>query len=34
MYAKLDTKYSKPGKVQRFFKWLDPYKDNANNFVD
>lgn len=34
MYAKLDAKYSKPDKIMNAIRWFDPYKDNANNFVD
>lgn len=34
MYAKIDKKYSKPWKMSWWIKWLDPYKDNANNFID
>lgn len=34
MYAKVDKKYSKPWKISSWIKWLDPYKDNANNFID
>lgn len=34
MYAKVDKKYSKPWKMSSWIKWLDPYKDNANNFID
>lgn len=34
MYAKADKKYSKPWKMSSWIKWLDPYKDNANNFID
>lgn len=34
MYAKVDKKYSKPWKMSNWIKWLDPYKDNANNFID
>ena len=34
MYAKLDAKYSKPDRIMNAIRWFDPYKDNANNFVD
>lgn len=34
MYAKLDAKYSKPDKIMNAIRRFDPYKDNANNFVD
>lgn len=34
MYAKIDSKYSKPWVINDLIRWFDPYKDNANNFVD
>ena len=35
MYAKVDTKFSsEPSWVSNAARWLDPYKDNANNFID
>ena len=34
MYAKVDKKYTKPWLIQNAIRWFDPYKDNANNFID
>lgn len=39
MYAKLDSKYAKGDTILgvelwEIVRWFDPYKDNANNFID